>query len=104
MCVVTEEVVIHGTAQQHCWHSPANIHSIADTVPPSLATFQQNDARDTNGGPVKRRKVSQSRPNSLAQEYGISATGVPVGYIPLKRLVLRMVSNLKPEPKAVESC
>ena len=48
--------------------------------------FQQCDEPLT-----KRRKTTKGSPRSLTQENGISATGIPQGYIPLARLTLRMV-------------
>ncbi|KAJ5500538.1 Zinc finger RING-type [Penicillium expansum] len=47
--------------------------------------FQQCDEPLT-----KRRKTTKGSPRSLTQENGISATGIPQGYIPLARLTLRM--------------
>lgn len=57
-----------------------------------ISAFAQSHPLNSHERPVKRRKVAKSGPHSLAQERGISASGVPLGYIPLARLVLRMVS------------
>lgn len=73
--------------------SQTNIEEFTDAVPPSLiSAFKQNNAFNSNEPPLKRRKVAASAPCSLAQQRGLTATGVPLGYIPLARLALRMVS------------
>lgn len=48
--------------------------------------FQQCDDR-----PTKRRKTTKRGARSLTQENGISVTGIPLGYIPLARLTMRIV-------------
>ncbi|KAJ5818316.1 hypothetical protein N7474_003907 [Penicillium riverlandense] len=64
---------------------------IADGVPRSLATvFAKIEEQNADDRPTKRRKVTKSGPNSLSEENGVSMTGIPVGYIPLARLTLRM--------------
>ncbi|KAJ5385314.1 Zinc finger RING-type [Penicillium concentricum] len=47
--------------------------------------FQQPDDR-----PTKRRKTTKGSARSLTQENGVSATGIPLGYIPLARLTMRI--------------
>lgn len=72
-------------------------------VPQSLlSVLSQSDDLIADERPVKRRKVAKSGPYSLAQENGISPTGVPLGYIPLARLALRMVSIDRSSLAAVE--
>jgi hypothetical protein len=48
--------------------------------------FQQHDDR-----PAKRRKTTKGGARSLTRENGVSATGIPLGYIPLARLTMRIV-------------
>ncbi|KAJ5435722.1 Zinc finger RING-type [Penicillium cf. griseofulvum] len=47
--------------------------------------FQQPDDR-----PTKRRKTTKGGTRSLTRENGVSATGIPLGYIPLARLTMRI--------------
>ncbi|KAJ6137668.1 hypothetical protein N7471_004154 [Penicillium samsonianum] len=47
--------------------------------------FQQCDDR-----PTKRRKTTKRGARSLTQENGISVTGIPLGYIPLAQLTMRI--------------
>ncbi|KAJ5142043.1 hypothetical protein N7526_003038 [Penicillium atrosanguineum] len=64
---------------------------IPDAVPRSLiAALAQSDAFNNGDRPTKRRKVTNSGPYSLAQQRGVSTSGIPLGYIPLARLALRM--------------
>lgn len=76
---------------------------ILDGVPQSLATLLEHaEASTADGRPTKRRKVAKPGKNSLRQSNGISATGITLGYIPLARLALRLVSRdliLKPEAR-----
>lgn len=48
--------------------------------------FQQCDDR-----PTKRRKTTKGGKRSLTKENGVTATGIPLGYIPLARLTMRIV-------------
>ncbi|KAJ5585307.1 uncharacterized protein N7459_005107 [Penicillium hispanicum] len=80
MVVVAEEVQIPGP------------------VPRSLA-----DAFNTDERPAKRRKVTKSGPYSLAQDYGISNNGLPLGYILLARLTLRLEFSQQLEPNNDEA-
>ncbi|EKV08541.1 SNF2 family helicase/ATPase, putative [Penicillium digitatum Pd1] len=50
--------------------------------------FQQCDDR-----PTKRRKTTKGGSRSLTQENGVSLVGIPLGYIPLARLTLRIKSS-----------
>jgi hypothetical protein len=97
MSVVAEEVDISGII--------SNTHSISfsehllisfsnpDAVPRSLATvFAKIEEQNADDRPNKRRKIAKSGPNSLSEKNGVSMAGIPVGYIPLARLTLRMVS------------
>lgn len=75
--------------------------STLDAAPPSLlSVLAQNDTFSADERPTKRRKVAKSGPRSLVEENGLSSTGIPLGFIPLARLVLRIVS-IDP-PAAVE--
>ncbi|CAG8898381.1 unnamed protein product [Penicillium egyptiacum] len=56
----------------------ATLHSL-DSI------FQQCDDR-----PTKRRKTTKRGARSLTQENGVSRAGVPLGYIPLARLTMRI--------------
>ncbi|OQD66724.1 hypothetical protein PENPOL_c004G04181 [Penicillium polonicum] len=47
--------------------------------------FQQCDDR-----PTKRRKTTKGGARSLTKENGVTATGIPLGYIPLARLTMRI--------------
>ncbi|KAJ5944882.1 hypothetical protein N7516_005050 [Penicillium verrucosum] len=47
--------------------------------------FQQCDDR-----PTKRRKTTKGGKRSLTKENGVTATGIPLGYIPLARLTMRI--------------
>ena len=60
---------------------------IVDTVPRSLV-----EAFNTDERPIKRRKVTKSGPYSLSRENGLTEKGIPLGYVPLARITLRMVS------------
>ncbi|KAJ5736692.1 uncharacterized protein N7483_001817 [Penicillium malachiteum] len=55
-----------------------------------LAAMEQRDALDSDERATKRRKVIKSGPYSLAQVNRLSSAGIPLGYIPLARLTLRM--------------
>ncbi|KAJ5739736.1 hypothetical protein N7533_012520 [Penicillium manginii] len=67
-------------------------------VPASLlSVLSQNNNLIADERPIKRRKVAKSGTHSLAQENGISSTGIPLGYIPLARLALRMKLERTPE-------
>lgn len=48
--------------------------------------FQQRDDR-----PTKRRKTTKGGARSLTKEIGVTVTGIPLGYIPLARLTMRIV-------------
>ncbi|KAJ6056097.1 hypothetical protein N7444_005195 [Penicillium canescens] len=52
--------------------------------------FEQSVAPNPDDHPTKRRKVIKSHSRCLVKENGESATGIPLGYIPLARLTLRM--------------
>ncbi|CAI7662621.1 unnamed protein product [Penicillium palitans] len=47
--------------------------------------FQQRDDR-----PTKRRKTTKGGARSLTKENGVTVTGIPLGYIPLARLTMRI--------------
>ncbi|KAJ5954332.1 hypothetical protein N7501_008611 [Penicillium viridicatum] len=47
--------------------------------------FQQCDDR-----PTKRRKTTKGSARSLTKENGVTATGIPLGYIPVARLTMRI--------------
>ncbi|CRL27116.1 SNF2-related [Penicillium camemberti] len=47
--------------------------------------FQQRDDR-----PTKRRKTTKGGARSLTKEIGVTVTGIPLGYIPLARLTMRI--------------
>ncbi|KAJ5409746.1 uncharacterized protein N7487_004105 [Penicillium crustosum] len=47
--------------------------------------FQQCDDR-----PTKRHKTTKGGARSLTKENGVTATGIPLGYIPLARLTMRI--------------
>ncbi|KAJ5670258.1 uncharacterized protein N7477_005621 [Penicillium maclennaniae] len=71
---------------------------ISDAVPQSLiAALAQSDSFNNGDRPAKRRKVTKSGPYSLSQQRGVSASGTPLGYIPLARLALRMSFSDDPE-------
>ncbi|KAJ5582758.1 Zinc finger RING-type [Penicillium sp. DV-2018c] len=53
--------------------------------------------------PAKRRKTVKGGQRSLTIENGISAAGIPVGYIPLARLTLRMKPSAQSIPKFEET-
>ncbi|CAG8056508.1 unnamed protein product [Penicillium olsonii] len=57
--------------------------------------FQQCDSASDDKPPPKRRKVAKAGPWDLFKKNGISATGIPMGYIPLARLTLRMKLSKK---------
>lgn len=77
------------TVLKSCTNTSASI----DAIPPSLiSAFAQSNAISPDERPVKRRRVAGNGPYSLAQERGLSPAGVPVGYIPLSRLELHIVS------------
>lgn len=64
---------------------------VPGAVPDSLAAvIARDDAPETNR-PIKRRKVTTSGPQSLAQLNGLSEDGIPQGYIPLARVKLQLV-------------
>lgn len=76
------------------WTGILIIH-ILDAVPQSLISAlaqRESDAFHADKRPTKRLKVSKSGPYRLAQEKRVSTTGIPLGYIPLARLALRLVS------------
>ncbi|KAJ5992914.1 hypothetical protein N7451_008638 [Penicillium sp. IBT 35674x] len=65
---------------------------LSNPIPRSLlAAFEQTSILDYAERPAKRRKVSKSTVASLAQTLGVSSNGIPLGYIPLARLALRMI-------------
>jgi E3 ubiquitin-protein ligase SHPRH len=67
-------------------------NSMLDSVLRSLhVNLQKSDISNSDEHPAKRRKTMKGGPRSLNNENGISATGIPLGYIPLARLTLRMV-------------
>ncbi|KAJ6186951.1 hypothetical protein N7519_001859 [Penicillium mononematosum] len=55
------------------------------TLESLYSIFQQCDDR-----PTKRRKTTKRGARSLTQENGVSTAGVPLGYIPLARLTMRI--------------
>ncbi|KAJ5947017.1 hypothetical protein N7466_000032 [Penicillium verhagenii] len=64
---------------------------IPDSVLRSLlSALEQIDSFDGNTPPTKRRKISKPVPSSLGWEQGVSPEDIPLGYIPLARLELRM--------------
>lgn len=68
--------------------------SVPGAVPETLiSALARNDTLDVDGRPSKRRKVAKSGPYSLSDKLGVSSKGIPLGYIPLTRLSLRLVSN-----------
>ncbi|KAJ5785711.1 uncharacterized protein N7503_010923 [Penicillium pulvis] len=72
---------------------PLGRGSVRNPAPRSLlAAFEQTDILDYEEHPAKRRKVSKYTVANLAQTLGLSSNGTPLGYIPLARLALRMVS------------
>ncbi|KAJ5536840.1 hypothetical protein N7513_010026 [Penicillium frequentans] len=65
---------------------------LPNPIPRSLlAAIEQTDILDYEEHPAKRRKVAKSTVASLAQTLGLSSNGIPLGYIPLARLALRMI-------------
>lgn len=92
MSVVAGEVTFAGIVH-FCPHftttrlTLACFLSTTGAVPRSLIDALRHVER-----PTKRRKVVKSSPYSLAQEIGVSSAGLPLGYIPLARLSLHMVS------------
>ncbi|KAJ5948434.1 hypothetical protein N7454_001741 [Penicillium verhagenii] len=64
---------------------------LPDSVPRSLlSALEQTDSFDVNTPPTKRQKIGKPVPSSLGRELGVSTEGIPLGYIPLARLELRM--------------
>ncbi|KAJ5130148.1 Zinc finger RING-type [Penicillium bovifimosum] len=59
--------------------------------------LQKFDISNPDERPAKRRKTVRGGSRSLTTENGVSATGIPLGYIPLARLTLRM----KPSEKSI---
>ncbi|KAJ5347734.1 uncharacterized protein N7506_000987 [Penicillium brevicompactum] len=55
-----------------------------------LPVFQQCETASDDAPPTKRRKVVKAGQWSLSQENGVTDTGIPLGYIPLARLTLRI--------------
>lgn len=67
---------------------------ILDTALESMrAAFQQSSPSSLDDRPNKRRKTAKGRSRSLIEENGMSPAGIPLGYIPLARLKLRIVSR-----------
>lgn len=58
-----------------------------------ISALARNDTLNVDGRPSKRRKVAKSGPYSLSDKLGVSSNGIPLGYIPLTRLSLRLVSS-----------
>jgi hypothetical protein len=73
---------------------------VPGAIPETLiSALTQNDNLDVDGRPSKRRKVTKSGPYNLSDELSVSSTGIPLGYIPLTRLSLRLVSNQSQYPQ-----
>jgi hypothetical protein len=92
MSVVVEEITLPGKLLlfADCVNEIEALTSILiiDATLESLySIFQQCDER-----PTKRRKTTKRGARSLTQENGVSTAGVPLGYIPLARLTMRIVS------------
>ncbi|KAJ5443890.1 uncharacterized protein N7458_007762 [Penicillium daleae] len=65
--------------------------NIPGAVPETLiSVLAQFDNLDVDGRPSKRRKVIKSGPYNLSDELGVSSNRIPLGYIPLTRLSLRL--------------
>ncbi|KAJ6092921.1 hypothetical protein N7486_008210 [Penicillium sp. IBT 16267x] len=65
--------------------------TLSDPVPRSLlSALEQTESLDYDEHPAKRRKVAKPTLSSLTQTLGVSSSGIPLGYIPLARLALRM--------------
>lgn len=94
--MVWNEVTLPGRAPSLHFHFrqiDANTSASIDAIPQSLiSAFTQSNAISPDERPVKRRKVARNGPYILAHERGLSAAGVPIGYIPLARLALHIVS------------
>ncbi|CAG8265995.1 unnamed protein product [Penicillium nalgiovense] len=65
------------------------------TIESLYSIFQQCDGR-----PTKRRKTTKRGARSLTQENGVSTAGVPLSYIPLARLTMR----IKPSNTNMNKC
>lgn len=78
--------------------SKTNYLSTIATVPHSLlSVLKRNDTLSDDERPVKRQKIirngnAKSTTLGILEVNGLSSTGIPLGYIPLARLSLRMVS------------
>lgn len=69
------------------------IFSVPGVIPEKLISALARNDTYVNGRPSKRRKVAKSGPYSLSDKLGVSSNGIPLGYIPLTRLSLRLVSS-----------
>lgn len=92
MSVVVEEITLPGKllAFADCVDKIETLTSVLildATIESLYSIFQQCDDR-----PTKRRKTTKRGARSLTQENGVSTAGVPLSYIPLARLTMRIVS------------
>ncbi|CAG8128780.1 unnamed protein product [Penicillium salamii] len=77
---------------------------LPDQAVKSILPISQCDFASDDKPPLKRRKITKAGPWNLSQENGISTTGIPLGYIPVARLTLRMkLSTALLEKHSVDS-